>query len=156
MGNSARSRTACSVDQVTQEDPSWPMVLIVQTSDGEHGSHAITTWNGMIFDSNAPNALCWSQKSLDWCSGKDSACIGFSKVCRLCPADFSSETPRCAIQIGTQVQRHSELPDALGWIVHFPTKKKNGQEKKGCIVFCANGAKAELSHLDVLKCVLKK
>lgn len=148
--------TACSVDQVTQEDSSWPMLLIIQTSDGIYGSHAITTWNGMIFDSTCPNALRWSQRSLDWSSGLDSTCIGFSRVYRLCPEDYGRMLPDCTFRVGTQLRSHSVVTNAFGWVRRLPTQKKNGQQKKGYIICYLGGGIAELSQSDVAKYVIKK
>jgi hypothetical protein len=147
--------TACSVEQVTQEDFGWPMVLIIQTSDGGYGSHAVTAWKGMIFDSTCPKALRWSQRSLDWCSGQHSTCIGFSKVYRLCPADFGFMSLDSKISIGTQVRSHLEGTDALGWVRRLPTKKKDGTQKKGYILCYTDGGMAELSHADVSKHLLE-
>jgi hypothetical protein len=145
--------TACSVDQVTQEDQAWPMLLIIQTSDGIYGSHAITTWNGMIFDSNCPHALRWSQRSLDWCSGKTSECIGFSRVYRLCPEFFGKMSPGSSIRIGTQIR----TPDgAFGWVRRLPTFKKNGEQKKGYIVCYTDGSTETFSPSDILSYELKK
>jgi hypothetical protein len=39
---------ACSIADVEAEDALWPILLIIQTSDGSHGAHAVTTWNGML------------------------------------------------------------------------------------------------------------
>jgi hypothetical protein len=145
--------TACSVEAVTQEDQAWPMLLIIQTSDGIYGSHAITTWNGMIFDSNCPYALRWSQTSLDWCSGKRSKCIGFSRVYRLCPEFFGKMSPGSTITIGTQIR----TPDgAFGWVRRLPTFKKTGEQKKGYIVCYTDGSTAPFSGLDILRYELKK
>ena len=156
--------TACSVDQVTQEDPSWPMVLILQTSDGSYGSHAISIWNRMIFDSNCPYAMRWSQRSLDWCSGKDSTCIGFSKVYRLCPDNFGGILPdqfgqmwpHSTIRVGTQVRSHAAGSDTLGWVRRLPTFRKTGEQKKGFIVSYTDGTMDELSHAEVCNYELKK
>jgi hypothetical protein len=79
---------ACSIADVGAEDTLWPVLLIIQTSDRSHGDHAVTTGNGMIFDSNCRHALRWSRDALDWCSGKDSSCIGFSRAYRICPVDY--------------------------------------------------------------------
>ena len=113
---------ACSVADIAGEDASWPLVLIIQTSDGCHGTHAVATWNRMLFDSNATYALRWSQKSLDWCSGKDSACTGFSRAYRICSADFGATLPQSAISVG----RHVHSNGSLGWIMRLPSKKKKG------------------------------
>jgi hypothetical protein len=122
--------TATSVHQVTQEDHSWPLLLIIQTSDGVYGSHAVTAWNGMIFDSTCPFALRWSQTSLDWCSGQASTCIGFSKVYRLCPVNFGQMLPDSTLQIGTQIQGPSNNSHVLGWVRRLPTKKRTGSRRK--------------------------
>jgi hypothetical protein len=116
---------ACYVADITAEDALWPMVFIIQTSDGCHGTHAVTTWNRMLFDSNCGHALCWSQKMLDWCSGKDSSCVGFSRAYRICPADYGLTLPQSAISLGMQVMAHGEVSDAVGWIMRLPTKKQN-------------------------------
>ena len=133
------------------------MLLLLRTSDGSYGSHAITKWNGMIFDSTSPHALRWSQRSLDWCSGKDSTCIGFIKVYRLCPKEFGKMLPNCTIQIGTQVQSHLMLSHGcLGWISRLPTYRITGEQKKGYIVHYVDGTSAELSHSEVCKYELQK
>jgi hypothetical protein len=147
--------TQRAVDQVSQEDPRWPMVLALEASDGSSGSHAITTWNGMIFDSNLPSALRWTQRSLDWCSGNDSTCVGFSNVYRLCPPDFGHMVPESTLRVGTWIQPHSEGPGAPGWIKSLPTKKANGQQKKGYVVAYPDGRKKELSALDVSEYAVK-
>ena len=140
------------VDKVTQEDPSWPMVLILKTSEGECGSHAITTWNGMIFDSNLPTALRWSQASLDWCSGKESTCIGFSKVYRLCPANYGQKSLNSTLQVGTQIRSKN----GLGWVKCLPIFGGNGQQKRGYIVRYIHGVEAEMGRKKVSKYVVKK
>ena len=147
--------TMRAVDQVSQEDPRWPLVLALEANDGSSGSHAITTWNGMIFDSNLPSALRWTQRSLDWCSGNDSTCVGFSNVYRLCPPDFGHMLPESTLRVGTWIQPHSEGPGAPGWIKSLPTKKANGQQKKGYIVAYPDGRKTELSALDVSEYAVK-
>jgi hypothetical protein len=146
--------TASSVYQVTQEDHSWPLLLIIQTSDGIYGSHAVTAWNGMIFDSTCPFALRWSQTSLDWCSGQASTCIGFSKVYRLCPVNFGAMLPGSTIQIGTQIQGLSNNARTLGWVRRLPTKKENGEQKKGYIVNYIDGTVAELNVVELSKYAL--
>jgi hypothetical protein len=105
---------ACSVSDISTEDSSWPIILLLQTSDGCHGRHAITTWKGMIFDSNCAHALKWSQKSLDWCSGVDSACTGFSRAYRICPADMGQT-------VGLHVPQRDGV---IGWIMKRPSKRQ--------------------------------
>ena len=148
--------SACSVDKVTQEDTSWPMVLLLQTSDGCAGSHAITTWKGMIFDSNCPTALCWSQRSLNWCSGKGSTCVGFLKVYRLCPDGYGRMFQDCTSKIGTQVQSNVSGSTALGWVRQLPTYHSNGKQRKGYIVCYTDGSMVEWSQADVDKYKLNK
>jgi hypothetical protein len=114
---------ACSIADVGAEDALWLMVLIIQTSDGSHGTHAVTTWNGMIFDSNCGYALRWSRDALDWCSGKDSSCIGFSRAYRICPVDYGETKPHSVIAVGMQVAKHGQ-ESVGGWIMRLPTKKK--------------------------------
>jgi hypothetical protein len=114
---------ACSIADVGAEDASWPIVLIIQTSDGCHGTHAVMTWNGMIFDSNCRYALRWSWDALDWCSGKDSSCISFSRVYRICPVDYRETKPHSVIAVGMQVAKHRQ-ESVGGWIMRLPTKKK--------------------------------
>jgi hypothetical protein len=141
---------ACSIDQVSQEDSSWPMLLILQTNELVFGSHAITLWKGMIFDSNSLNALRWSQRSLDWCSGKGSKCVGFSKVYRLCPNGFGQSLKDSTIRVGTQVRSCLKDSNCLGWVRLLPTLKENGEQKKGYIVSFTDGTKAEWGQSRVL------
>jgi hypothetical protein len=136
--------TRCSVGEVALADSSWPMLLLLQTSDGIYGSHAVTAWNGMIFDSTCTNALRWSQRSLDWCTGLDSTCIGFSKVYRLCPMDMGRMLPDCGIQVGFQLTINTKL----GWVKSLPKKGR-----KGYIIRYVDGVMEEMSYLDVLKYV---
>ena len=117
---------ACSISDIGKLDASWPIVLVLQTEDGCHGTHAVTTWNRMIFDSNCERALRWSQKSLDWCSGKNSACVGFSRAYRICPADLGQTQPQSAISIGLHVRSHTAESNAIGWVMRLPSKKKKG------------------------------
>jgi hypothetical protein len=115
---------ACSVAEIASEDALWPILLIIQTSDGSHGTHAVTTWNGMLFDSNCEHALRWSQKALDWCSGTGSSCIGFSRAYRLCPADYGQTLAQSIISIGRQVTAQDGETGTMGWIMRLPTKKR--------------------------------
>ena len=137
---------ACNLQQVTAQDSSWPIVLIIQTSDGIYGTHAVTTWKGMIFDSNCPSALRWSQTSLDWCSGANSSCIGFSRAYHVCPANFGKALPMSDISIGMQVRSHTF---SLGWIMRLPTKKM-----KGYHVRLTNGRTETMSDEDLAKFVV--
>jgi hypothetical protein len=84
----------------------------------------VTTWNQMIFDSNCVHPLRWSQRALDWCSGKDSTCVGFSRAYRICPANYGEKLPESAIAVGLQVR--SLDYDSLGWIMRGPSKKRKG------------------------------
>jgi hypothetical protein len=116
---------ACAVSDIETCDASWPIILIIQSSDGCYGSHAATTWNRMLFDSNSPNPLRWSQASLDWCSGKDSNCVGFSRAYRLCPANEGTAL-KSEMSVGSQLRFPREQTDVLAWIVRLPSKKRLG------------------------------
>ena len=129
---------------------------MIRTSDGVFGSHAITVWNGMIFYSSCCYALRWSQRSLDWCSGSNSTCIGFSKVYRLCPDCYSRKLPGDTVSVGTQVSSHLSDLKTLGWIRLLPTMNTNGEQKSGYIARYVDGSKATLSAVEVAKYKLKK
>jgi hypothetical protein len=135
---------ACSVEDIARLESSWPIVLLLQTSDGCHGSHAVTTWNSMIFDSNYPHPLRWSQKSLDWCSGKDTACVGFSRAYRLCPDDHGVALPQSTLSVGSLVRSSQVESNALGWIRRLPSKKMLGY-----LVRYTNGVTKLMSAEDV-------
>ena len=128
---------ACSVDDVAKEDSSWPIVLLLQTSDGCYGLHAIITWKNLIFDSNCEHALRWSQKSLNWCSGKASSCTGFSRVYRICPASMGPI-------VGRHV--HPRSGSIAGWIMRLPSK-----HRKGYHVRYADGATDNMSEEEAEK-----
>ena len=119
---------ACSVESIAQLDSAWPIVLLLQTSDGSHSSHAITTWKGMIFDSNCKSPLRWSQKTLDWCSGPESACIGFSRAYQIAPQEYvvgpiiRHQKAKEAPSVGSWLNGTNDKP---GWIWRFPTTKRN-------------------------------
>jgi hypothetical protein len=135
---------ACSVSQASRLDSAWPIVLIIQTSDGCHGSHAVTTWNKSVYDSNSLHPLRWSQKSLDWCSGKNSTCVGFSRAYRICPANYGYSVPQSATSVGMLVQPHGMRPNTLGWITQLPSKKR-----KGYLVRHSDGATEVISQQEV-------
>jgi hypothetical protein len=141
---------ACSVASIAAEDAAWPIVLILQTSDGCYGTHAITTWNSMIFDSNSEHALRWSQSSLDWCSGEGSLCIGFSRAYRICPANYGHSLPQSVLSVGCQVRSQCVDSDALGWIMRLPSKKK----PNGYHVRFTDGVTDKMSEGDAVELVI--
>jgi hypothetical protein len=140
---------ACSIGEIAREDALWPIILIIQTSDGCYGTHAVTTWNGMLFDSNCGHALCWSQKALDWCSGKGSSCVGFSRAYRLCPAEYGLSQPPLAITVGMHVSSHGGPSNAIGWIMRLPSKKRRGYHVRH-----TDGATEAMSVEDVARFVV--
>jgi hypothetical protein len=136
---------ACSIEDIETEDSAWPIVLILQTSDGCHGSHAITTWNKMIFDSNSGHPLRWSKLSLDWCSGQDSTCIGFSRAYSIRPGNYGDALPKSAARVGLFLESGS---NKLGWISGLPGKKY-----KNFRVRSTTGDTQYMSEERVLSCV---
>ena len=112
----------CSIAAIALLDSAWPIILLFQTSDGCYGSHAATTWNGMIFDANCPNPLRWSQKSLDWCSGPGSACIGFSRAYRICPRNYE-ELPTDWLSPSEGSWLRPREGGMSGWIWRMPAGK---------------------------------
>ena len=116
------------VESIAQLDSAWPIVLLLQTSDGSHASHAITTWKGMIFDSNCKHPLRWSQSSLDWCSGPESTCIGFSRAYQIAPQEYvvapiiRNQEAQEALAVGSWLKRTN---GTTGWIWRFPCTKRN-------------------------------
>jgi hypothetical protein len=118
---------ACSIEQIGTQDAAWFILLILQTSDGCNGSHAVTTWNGMIYDSNSPHAMRWSQLALDWCSGLGSTCIGFSRAYRICPAHYGESVPHSKIHVGAPLRPIAGTSAALRWVMLLPTNKRKGR-----------------------------
>ena len=146
--------TACSVAAVSKEDHNWPLVLIIPTSDGIYGSHAITMWKGIIYDSTYPIALRWSQRSLDWCSGLGSTCIGFSKVYKLCPADLDHRALHSPLAIGTQVQMKRDTGNSFGWVKRLPKLMVTGEQRRGYFIKYVDGGCSELDYLDFFKNII--
>jgi hypothetical protein len=148
---------SCSMEQIEAEGTAWPIVLVLMTSDLCYGTHAVTVWRGLIFDSNLPYALRWSQESLDWCSGKGSTCIGFSQVLRLCPVNFRKHilepflTPANMYCIGTQVWASMETSAGMGWIMRLPTATK----KLYHVVF-TDGSCKTMDDVEVATLAVKK
>ena len=142
---------ACSVAKMAAQDAAWPILLILQTSDGCHGAHAVTTWNQMLFDSNSLHPLRWSQKSLDWCSGKDTTCVGFSRAYRLCPANEGESIMHSQISVGLHVGGSDDHPSALGWITRLP-----GKRKKSYNVRHMDGMEARMSKEGVVGCLVPR
>jgi hypothetical protein len=141
----------CLVSDIAGQDAAWPILLILQTSDGCSGSHAVTTWNHMIFDSNSSHALRWSQQALDWCSGKNSACVGFCRARRICPRACGETLPNSIISVGLQLRTPASGDSTLfGWIKRLPAEKKKDHE-----VQHTDGATARLSKDNVASCVLQ-
>ena len=135
----------CSVDHVAFRDFSWPMVMTLRTDDGLCGSHAITVWNGLIYDSNFPHPLHWCQRSLDWCSGQGSTCLGFFKVYRLVP-EFDTFNEEGNVRLGMQVKTCSVSSSVLGWVARLPNK-----HRKEYTVRFTDGNNVQMSLEDVMK-----
>jgi hypothetical protein len=62
--------------------------------------------------------------------------------------------PGSTIQIGTQIQGLSNNARTLGWVRRLPTKKENGEQKKGYIVNYIDGTVAELNVVELSKYAL--
>ena len=136
----------CLVDNLSSSDWRWPMVLTLQTDDGLCGSHAITAWNGWIYDSNFPHPLLWCQRSLDWCSGQGSRCVGFFRVYRLGPEYFDNVNTEGNVRIGMQVETGSGSSSVLGWVGRLPS-----QRKVRYTVRFTDGNTVQMSLSDVLQ-----
>ena len=78
----------------------------------------------MIFDFNSDCAMRWSQKALDWCSGKGSKCVGFSRAFQILPACYGERLPLATVFVGSFV--HPGDSKALRWIRLLPSKKRKG------------------------------
>ena len=135
----------CYVDHVAFRDFSWPMVMTLRTDDGLCGSHAITAWNGLIYDSNFPHPLHWCQRSLDWCSGQGSTCVGFFKVYHLVPK-FDTFNEEGNVRLGMQVKTCSDSSSVLGWVARLPNK-----HRKEYTVRFTDGNNVQMSLEDVMK-----
>ena len=118
---------ACSVEEIGTMDATWPILLILQTSDGCYGSHAVTTWNGMIYDSNSDCAMRWSQLALDWCSGQASTCVGFSRAYRICLLHYGNSVMKSKIHVGACLFPTACALAALRWVMLLPTNKRKGR-----------------------------
>lgn len=139
---------ACSVAQIAAEDSTWPILLIIQTSDGCHGAHAVTVWNHMIFDSNYQHPLRWSQKALDWCSGENTKCVGFSRAYRVCPADNGATSTHSTFPVGLQVQQSVGV---FTWIISLPSKRKKDYEVRN-----TNGLRIRMCKDKVAECQIAR
>jgi hypothetical protein len=150
LGMRMLHKHACSVEEMAKQDSTWPIVLILQTSDGSHGTHAVTTWNGMIYDSNSTLAMRWSQTALDWCSGKGSRCIGFSRAYQICPRLHGAQDPVSPISVGVQVRALPGTTHAHRWVMQLPNKKR-----KGCyLVRDTDGTKSSIHPVVLATLVL--
>lgn len=61
-------------DTLLEYPDSWPLLVLLGSMDGARGQHAISIYNNMIFDANAPFALQKCQESLDWAAGNATVC----------------------------------------------------------------------------------
>ena len=59
----------CMVDDILAWDTSWPLVVLLMTSDGGVGQHSVTIYRDGIYEPNSAVVLTKSRGSLDWASG---------------------------------------------------------------------------------------
>jgi hypothetical protein len=140
-----------SLEEIQNEDAAWPIVLILQSSDGCYGSHAVTAWKHMIFDSNCAQALRWSKTSLDWCSGPEATCLGFSRAYRLCPENEGNSLLQSPISIGMHVRVNVGSPQSLGWISRLPSKRKRSYGVRH-----TDGLERRMSEEGVVGCLVPR
>eukprot|EP00978_Attheya_sp_CCMP212_P000841 scaffold1766_cov39-Attheya_sp.AAC.1 len=106
----------------------------------------------MVFLSGHSGLMCpflpqQQQKSLDWCSGKDSACIGFGRAYRICPTNVAQTKPPSAIPVGVLVQSPMADSQSVSWVMRLPSKKKRGYHVRH-----ANGTTERMSEEEVANC----
>jgi hypothetical protein len=90
-----RQKNARLVSDLLECDDSFVIVATLNASDGMSGQHAITLFEGGIYDANCPFVLKKTQESLDWCCGEGSTtCVGIHRSYQMLPThhrDVSSE-----------------------------------------------------------------
>jgi hypothetical protein len=79
-----------TVDHALAWDTSWPLLLVLATSDGAVGQHSVTVYRDGVYEPNAEFVLTKSRGSLDWASGDDCTCIGITKAYQIVPRDAGS------------------------------------------------------------------
>jgi hypothetical protein len=80
------------VDQVLAWDTTWPLVVLLGSSDGAVGQHAVTIYEEGIYEPNAEFVLTKSRGSLDWAAGIDCTCQGITQAYQIVPRKCGSLT----------------------------------------------------------------
>ena len=120
-------------------DDSFVIVASLKASDASDGQHAITLFNGAIYDSNYKFALKKTQASLDWCCGSQGiTCIGVQKSFIVMPRGYTA-LPDNIRFVFTTVNSSGCL--TRGWVCHTMDMKHKIQ--------FADGEKRESSNEEL-------
>ena len=84
-----------TVEDILFLGDTWPLVLLLSSSDGGHGQHAVGVWNNRVYETNAKSPLFKTAESLHWCCGDDVTCCGAATAYQILPRGFKG-TPGIA------------------------------------------------------------
>ena len=74
LGKAGTTRSM-SIESLLNLDDSFPIIATLIGNNGMFGQHAISIFNGQIFDSSSQHRLKKSKDSLDWCVSGGEACV---------------------------------------------------------------------------------
>jgi hypothetical protein len=78
------------VEQVLAWDTAWPLAVLLGSSDGGVGQHAVTIYKEGIYEPNADFVLTKLHESLDWAAGIDCTCQGITQAYQIVPRNSGS------------------------------------------------------------------
>jgi hypothetical protein len=80
------------VDEVLAWNTSWPLVVLLASSDGGVGQHSVTIYGGGIYEPNAEFVLTKTRASLDWAAGVNCTCVGITQAYQIVPRNCGDLT----------------------------------------------------------------
>jgi hypothetical protein len=80
------------VDQVLTWDTSWPLVVLLSSSNGGVGHHSVTIYEEGVCEPNSAFVLTKSRESLDWATGIDCTCLAITPAYQIVPRHVGSLT----------------------------------------------------------------
>ena len=83
-----RNKKMGGVQELLTCDDSFVIIAALKASDGMEGQHAVSIFDGGIYDSNSAVVMKKTQEALDWCCGDGNAtCTGIHRMYQLLPTN---------------------------------------------------------------------
>ena len=96
---------------------SFVIVATLSASDGMHGQHAVSIFNGGIYDANSCYVLKKTHETLNWCCGEGLVtCTGVHRCYQITPIHQRDIRPEMRFVFQT---RNGENNSVCGWVANI-------------------------------------